>query len=356
MKIAYYPFFNQSNKYIEISQNCIRSCGYEIVDFKKINYLKLSEIDAVILNWYESVNKGGLLEVVSKIALRSLRLIFLKMNGVKIISTFHNRTPHDVKKRSRSYIIKHFMKFIEKKADKIIVLSKYSVQYLDLYLDKKSIEEKAFFIPHPNYIGAYSERSDIEPVLNQKFTLLFIGQVKHYKNIEVLIEMAHRFESFPIQFIIAGTPESELYKKELQQKTIDLTNVSLDLRFVDDKEIEDMIHNSDVIVLPYDLQSSMNSGTAILAFSNGRTVICPQIATLMDFDRDLFYSYTYNSYNEHVEKLYNCIKKAYEDWRSDKIKFNEKGKSLYEIVKKNNSKERITECYQKLFSKLFMKK
>lgn len=50
MKIAYYPYSNKTNRYIEISQRILKQCGCEIVPFDglyKKNRHTIKQFDAV---------------------------------------------------------------------------------------------------------------------------------------------------------------------------------------------------------------------------------------------------------------------------------------------------------------------
>ncbi|MGX7835548.1 glycosyltransferase, partial [Campylobacter fetus subsp. venerealis] len=114
-----------------------------------------------------------------------------------------------------------------------------------------------------------------------RLKLLFLGAIKPYKNIELLIDLAKKFP-LDIQLTVAGNPSSDSYRSELEALALDTQNIKLDLTFIPDEELPGYIHESDLLILPYSLASSLNSGTVILAFSYGRTVICPRIGTIDD--------------------------------------------------------------------------
>ena len=163
------------------------------------------------------------------------------------------------------------------------------------YMNINEIEDKVYFIPHPNYIGAYKENNiDYKSLLNIKdneLVLLFTGMVKPYKNIELLIEVSKYFENIPIKFIIAGSPSDDEYKMKILNLINSKNNIVPLLYFIADDDMTSLIEICDLMIFPYDMKSSLNSGSIILAFSYGKSVISPLISTLQDFDDKLFFIY-----------------------------------------------------------------
>lgn len=357
MNIAYQPYESKENKYIEISQKSLKNLNCNIYDFDNIKFGKWKEIDVVILNWYESVGaKGGILFAFLRFIKKIVTLLYIKSRGVKIVFTFHNKFPHDAKYKSFIYAL---LKFICKISDKIIILSSESQVYLSEYLKEEEIKKKIKLVPHPNYIGVYeNENNEKYEALHKEdaFNILFMGQIRHYKNVELILEVAKKFVDMPINFIIAGKPENDDYKKELENMVTNQGNVQFLFGFIKDSEIYALINTSDILLLPYDLKSSMNSGTVILAFSHGKTVICPEISTLQDFDKNLYYGYQYSTQEEHLQKMEDCIQQAYLCWKNNIDDFESKGKKLYKLVQENNSLEKIQQCYDELMKELNHKK
>ena len=353
MRIAYAPYENRDNKYIEISEKIIQSLGYEVCNFFDMSFKELAKCDEVILNWYESLSKSRYpflteLRLVKKI----ITLQYLRRKQVKIITTFHNRMPHDLKGLI-NIEAKYLLKRVLQLSDAIIILSKDSIKYLEDYLTGSEIKEKAFYIPHPNYVGVYSDAITQAPEyeVHEKMQILFSGMVRKYKNIELIFEVACRTQNLDIEYTIAGRCPSEEYKQELERKASDLSNIHLKLQFIEDEKIEQLIRKSDIMLLPYDTSSSMNSGTVLLAFSNGRSVICPAISTIKEFDSNLVYSYEYENQQDHIEKLEENVLKAYDDFKNNKDKFEDKGRILFGKVKNDNSVEILSERYKELLGR-----
>jgi glycosyltransferase involved in cell wall biosynthesis len=350
MNILYSPFENRYNKYIDISKNILEDCGCQIYEFDKKTIFNFNKkYDAVILNWYDSLSEKF---IYKQIIIKKIKLLILKLHGTKIVFTFHNRLPHDTSKKNLNAALK-YIKWICKHSDYIIYLSKSSKNYLELYMNVEEIKSKARYIPHPNYVGIYSEELKINKYPNNiEFNILFLGGVRPYKNIELIIEVAKELGDKKIKFNIIGNCFDETYKMTLLNQINDLPNVHFESRFVGDEEIDQLIRKNDILILPYDLKSSMNSGTAMLAFSNGRSVITPRISTIKEYDLNLTYSYEYNTREEHLLKLKEATITAYEDWKNNKLYFEEKGNQLLEAVKKYNSNKELKKCYMSLLDEI----
>lgn len=339
--IAFEPYENKENKYIEIMQNCIDSLGYKIIPLSRV-FEKSCKV--VFLNWYEDTPyKNNKFKSLISFIKRVIKIILLRLLNKKIIYVFHNKQSHDQNSTSRL-----LQKFLINQSNIIIIHSKSSEKYID-----EKYKKKLFYIPHPNYIGDYkkSKKELIDNIDCNKPIFLFIGAVKPYKNIELLIDTARLFPE--IQFIIAGKPANDKYKAELQRLIKNYSNITAMFKFIVDDEIVSLISASDLLVLPYDVKSSLNSGTIFLAFSNKRTVISPRIATLEDLKNENFYFYyDYESNEEHKIKLENEIRKALEVFKLDKTELKKMGVDAYNYVKTNNSKSKIIERYKDLFKRL----
>ena len=350
MVIGYYPYKNESNKYIDLSKKYIEKSGHILVDFEKINFFHPSNVDCVILNWYDSVNSGSSIKVLLRVLLRLVKICSLKRNKIKVIFTFHNRVPHDLKGNIMLKITKWFFKWMLNQSDKIIVLTENSKQFLRDYLPAGEIQKKCFCIPHPNYIGVYGpENFRVDRGESDTFDVLFVGQIKRYKNVELIIDVASELEEAPIHFTIAGKAENEEYAASLQNRCKIPQRIDFDFRFISDEEMPKLIQSSDILLLPYDIKSSMNSGTVILAFSNKRSVICPKIPTLDDYDEKLYFSYTYENEDMHKENMRKAVLSAYNARKKDPVAFYNRGYLLYDQVKEKNSEKIIVDRYRKLF-------
>ena len=355
MKIVFSPVRNKKNKYVEIVADAIRDNGIEI--YSKTDYLKgkCKGVEYFHFNWYEKVN--GLWKYMAKILL--LKLLIIKKK--KIIFTLHNKRAHLNSARDRSIKYSNALTaFFIRKSHKVVIHSHESRTYL---VDNfgREVEEKLLYIPHPNYIDVYGgiiENKDE----GQGLRLLFLGLIKEYKNVDLLIDIISSFEKQDISLLIAGMADANyrnlLERKLSERRRAGMDNITAHFEFVKDEEISLYLSECDLVVMPYDLVSSLNSGSAILAFSYQKSVICPQIGTLTDLENRCYFSYTYNNIEEHKVALENIIREAIEMKKSNPQVLKEWGQAMYEEIAKKNSysivKNKIKDLYISLLSFLIL--
>ena len=93
------------------------------------------------------------------------------------------------------------------------------------------------------------------------------------------------------------------------------------------------------------MKSSLNSGSVILSFSYGRTVISPKVGTILEYPEDLVFSYLYRDEQEHVINLAKVIEKVSNIGFSDKEALLNMGEEMFHIVSKVNNKDIVVEAF-----------
>lgn len=294
---------------------------------------KIKKVKAVFLNWMETA-----LDVRIK-----QHLMLYKAMGVKICWFFHNRIPHDCKSKTH---IKN-MKWLANKSDWIFVLSHKSKEYVP---NVKRNQKKCIYVPHINYIDAYSasERNVREEcgIKEEEFLFMFLGQIRPYKNIEVLIQAFKELKLEQAKLLIAGEVQDGKYMSELTKLYSGEQNIIVKPEFISNREMEAFLRAGDVVTLPYSMVSSMNSGAMIMAFSYGKTVIVPEIAMSSDIKKEGFaFIYSYQNEEEGLKQLKKMLLEAYERGRDEIEKMGENAKAY---MKKNNSAEQIWKVLEKI--------
>ena len=340
MKISFYPESTQQNKYSEIITSLLKSKGVKIYSLSYIfsGLAAFRKVKVVHLNWYENLNEPTRWAVFSVFFKRILKLIVLRLFGKKVIWTMHNKIPHD---KSMMFYKKAILYMLVKLSNTIIIHSRVSELILrDISTGSVS---KVRYIPHPDYIGVYGDidLSSDHTTETRVLNLLFLGAVKPYKNIELLIDVISQFDH-DVFLTIAGQPQNEDYHRLLENYAKDNDNVHLDLKFIPDEELPAYIAKCDLLVMPYDMRSSLNSGSVILAFSYKKTVICPRIGTILDMqNQENILSYTYNTDLEHFDALTDVIGRAIEMKKTSAGVFKAYGELIYEDVAVQNNKDKV---------------
>ncbi|WP_134091966.1 glycosyltransferase [Olivibacter sp. XZL3] len=352
MKIIFNPPDNKENQYIRLMTAPLAASGIEIcaLDDFFSSYKHFKSIRLVHLNWFENVDDRSFFVAFRSFFRKMVVLLAIKLGRKPLIWTMHNRSSHE---KGLSFFSRTLTDLLIKWSDRIIIHSSASIDILRAQHPK--VLSKLSYLPHPNFIGVYG------PVIpsstnSETLKLLFMGVIKPYKNIELLIKLATEFER-EITLTIAGKPATEKYKEILARIANGAKNIDLQLRFIDDAEIPSLFGTADLLVLPYDLQSSLNSGTVILAFSYKKTVICPRIGTLSDLkeDADHVLTYSYSSPAEHEQMLRKKIAEAIRLKKEQPNIFTEKGERLFDYIQREHNNKQIGQqligLYQPFLSK-----
>lgn len=333
MKIVFHPKSLEKNIYPDILVKQFEKNKIEVYSLDQMfkSFKSFKEINIVHLNWYENLGK------VYKSPQKFLRLFLLIVFRKRIIITHHNRVSH-----SKSWkLINKFLNYVLYNfSEKIIIHSNLSKEILNK-IDPK-LSSKIVYIPHPNYINQYGFfKNDIQNKYSKSLNLLFLGIIKPYKNIELLLDAISKFEISDVNLTIAGHVSDKAYREKLGSLSVN-SNVNLDLNFISNSQLIKYIKESDLLILPYDVRSSLNSGTVILAFSYATSVICPMIGTIMDLkNKDCIISYTYRSTKEHLFKIESSIEKAIFLKNNQPKIFEEWGDTLKSEMEINNNPEMI---------------
>lgn len=341
MKIAVLPYDPSfPNKYIERMVEAIKIAypDAQITSYPQIkNLLSLRGYDYVWLNWFENLPiKNKLRCFLSKV----INLIILKIFGIKIITTFHNRLPHE----STNSIFDRFIFWATFRFSYRIIILTSDTKSILTEKYGKSILKKVVLIPHPTYDCKPKEQN----TQNDKFSILFFGHLRPYKNIELIYEAAKAHPEIP--FTVAGKPLNDEYGRELKLAAAKVPNINLISHFLSSDEIDDLIDENTILLLPYDLKSSLNSGVVIHAICKKINLITPKIGTVNQLqNKNYIYSYTYNSYEEHLGNLNKMIEIARDEYSKDKKMFDFRINKLYNEVLSNQRPEILSSYIKKLF-------
>ena len=341
-KIFIYPANNHENQYINIQENAIKKAGVDVTYSLK----EFFSTDFLLLNWFETLGGNPQLDYLKKCIKIFLFVLFRK----KIFWVVHNKQPHAKYSNDPSINLSvKLMKKLLQVSSRVIILCDETWEVLkNLCKDDSLYCKKIYKIPHPNYIGVYPRSNSVKNVTGLQF--LYVGQVNKYKNVDLLISVFNELQQENAFLTLAGNCKDNNYVTELKS-TIKNKNICCDFRFIPDEELVSYINKSDVLVLPYSLESSLNSGTIFLAFSYGKTVISPLIGSLKEYglDNSFFYAYEYSTLEEHRSQLRTAIKRLLADYSSDPELIQKKGMEAYNHVAEHNSPDKITELYKTLF-------
>jgi len=353
MNIIFNPPDNKENQYISLLVAPLKKSGFKIyaLDDFLSSYKHMKTIQLVHLNWFENIDDSSFFIALSSFFRKLVVLTAIKLMRKPLVWTMHNRASHE---KGLSFFSRAIRFLLVKWADRIVVHSRASITLLQQY--SKEAAAKAVYLPHPNFIGVYGPELPNTASSRPLLQLLFIGAIKPYKNIELLITLAQAYTK-EIQLTIAGKPVNETYKSELERLATNTTNVYLQLRFIQDEEFPALLSKADLLALPYDLASSLNSGTVLLAFSYKKTVICPTIGTISDLaeEKDNVLAYTYTTPEQHVLKLSEKMEEAIRLKAANPNIFDHWGEQLFYYVSTKHANNKIGETLIEIYRQLLNK-
>ena len=183
-------------------------------------------------------------------------------------------------------------------SNSIIVHNQFSFKEL---LSKKIKKSKITVIPHGNYLPFVNELN-YEPH-GEILELLFFGQIKGVKGLDVLLKAIARVVEFnqKIHLTIAGRPlgiDQNYYEKMIKELNISQF-VSTNFQYISNEDMENYFKACDLVVLPY--KRIYQSGVLLLSMSYGRVSLCSDLEPFADIIEDGKTGYLFQS--ENVESL-----------------------------------------------------
>lgn len=360
-QIAIYPSASEP-AFISIWNKAIAESGFKVVDCLTegdiVPTLQNTETAAIILNHFDEIHGSNFPAGCFHVLKRWQIFLQAKRTGVPIVLALHNSEPHE---NDVPWISEQWQRYLLKQPDALLYLSEKT---RDTIIEKhgkrvyEKIKDKMLKVCLPNYIdyyptgGKYS-RSKLG-IDNDDFTLLTIGGIRPYKNIELIIELAKYFQSHDkkIKFVVAGKPFWPDYGEELKEKSNGIDNFILLDWFIDDNDLESLLSISDALIAPLDTRSSLNSSQVLLSFSYMKPIITPDIATILEYPHDIRYSYSYDpsSQNSHFENILKTILDAKKDFDAGILA--SKGEKAYRCVQEQNSFRQVADQFKALFNYL----
>ena len=334
-KVCFFPrLLNSSNLFLQNLASLLKEGGeFECVGFYDELKRKASVFDSDVFhfNWFDQC------ENFSSFIYRFFVLLRVILSKKRIVWTIHNIEGHD---HAAAYnkILRYFLLRF---SSVIHVMSKKSLEvpFLQKYL------HKVVLIPHGDYLGCYPESSlDVREKMelpNDAPIVLFLGAVRPYKNVELLVKTFCDVKNSACPeaiLLVCGSVKPAEYLDKLQKELEGHKGVVFYPKFVPDEEVSAFLKCAAFLVAPYSYKSALNSGTVIMAGSYSKTVVCPDIANVQDVQDESggLYVYHYENNCEHEKNLGDMLKHALADYKSGNIA--EKERRLFDYVMKNSWK------------------
>lgn len=272
-KILIFPSKTKNNEYLNRMSEIFSKAGYEIISISVSGIMKSvgGGEKYAYLNWVENqTRQRGFLGLILIVGLIS----WLKILRYRIVWVQHNKRSHDVNS-----------KYARALNDFAIYVIKICSDYVVCHGKKYSRLGEVSYLPHPTYKKSISNKESVEEIKNlpTPFYLVF-GRMLPYKKIEEFL-----LNCLPCNLVIAGSFDDEYLAFIKNIVTQSKAKVEIIDRFVSDKELEELVENSESVLITNDGESSIVSGVVYHILSIGGSVftvskkLYDEISPLKDF-------------------------------------------------------------------------
>ncbi|MGH1439818.1 MAG: glycosyltransferase [Cellvibrionaceae bacterium] len=279
MKILAFPAFRNrdSNPYNYLLNSAMESIGVKVGEFTPLQAL-VGDYDLIHVHWPEwYLNNPSWLKAFINNAVFLLALTAAKIRGKKIAWTIHNLRPHAIK---HPILNRLFWFRFKKLVDVTLSLSEANkARFLEVHGEFLDSHNGVSY--HGLYNDVYVNKTTKElsseklGVDNESDICLFLGQLKPYKNIEMLIDLFVSQTSLQDKLLlIAGKFDSPQYKQKIISQIGSASNIKLFEGFVHNDDLQYFFSVSKLTVLPF--KNIFNSGSALLSASFGTAVLVPE--------------------------------------------------------------------------------
>ncbi len=230
-------------------------------------------------------------------------------------------TIHDIESFSKKKVSSSIERFAYALISAFIVHNKFSYDVLK----EKITSNRITIIKHGNYVPFVKQVGNKE--IKQPFKILFFGQIKKVKGLDILLHALSIVKKQTINFelCIAGRvwrDNIEFYKSIIELHHL-ATNVKMDLRFIPDDELVTLFEEASIVVLPY--KEIYQSGVLLKSMSFGRAVLCSDLPPFKEIISDGINGFLFES--ENPESLANKIIHIYHNQeklqRIEKVAFDD---------------------------------
>lgn len=215
-----------------------------------------------------------------------ISLIRFLFPSLRIVLTIHNVYPHDIGEKEKiEYRVRFYR--LRKNISHYIVHTENTKQEIinQFEIDNKSIS----VIAHGIFCPDLTSKKSCYPKSGK---IIMYGNNLPYKGADILLDSIHllpKEEKETVFIEIVGATKSDYYEK-LKSEAIGL-NVHFIPTFIPDKELYQLIQQSDYIALPY--RRISQSGVLLLALSFRKPLLVADLPsfkeTLQGFTDDMFF-------------------------------------------------------------------
>jgi glycosyltransferase involved in cell wall biosynthesis len=271
------PTDSASNRFVNLFAKSIADQGYAVTEFRWMLRIAAAA-DVVVLHWPDEFFRRIELSQAARLVGKLLIITIAKrLCGARFVWVAHNAIPHDADTG-----VPRLAAMFLWSLDGVIYLSAHSRELIER-LYPQSRRKRSLTTVHGHYRDvAVTPATPFRPPQGE-VRLAYVGQIRRYKNLDVLIEAAapitsglHLTLSGGVTDGAANCATADLIAARAEA----IAHIKLDLSAdaLSDADFEARVDDADAIVLPY--RRILHSGTALFALSRNRPVLAPRLGSL----------------------------------------------------------------------------
>ena len=196
----------------------------------------------------------------------------------KLVLTIHDVLPHDLKPENKETYCKRY-RYVASIFDEYMVHTKSCKRDVINYLQLP--ESKIHIAYHPIFMSAYVKTIKNIKEIKRPIKMIMFGLQTPYKGTDILIDAMNLLPkdyASSFKLTIAGAINDD-YFSELKKKSGE-QSINWFPYFVPEKDLDEMINDSEIIVLPY--RSISQSGVLLLSIYFHKLIITSDLPTFKE--------------------------------------------------------------------------
>jgi beta-1,4-mannosyltransferase len=284
--IAWPAFANRAgNPYNRLLSEHLERLGVSVSEFTPARLLR-EHFDVWHIHWPDGAAvRSSLLRAAIGTAGVLALMERARRRGTRIVWTAHNLGSHE---RYHPRLEQIFWNGFSNRIDAYISLSESGIVAVESHFPSLR-HVPGFVVPHGHYREVYPPSISKAEARRRKGlnpngrVVACIGHIRPYKNVPHLVRIFRQTAGPDDVLVVAGKPQTAALRAEVQAAAEGDDRVVLDLRFLMDEQVRNVVCAADVVVLPY--TEVLNSGAALLALSLDRPVLVPAMGAMAELRR-----------------------------------------------------------------------
>jgi beta-1,4-mannosyltransferase len=276
LRVLAWPAYHRDNPYNWLLYSHLAQCGVSTDEFSPRRLL-LGRYDIFHLHWPDyqlSVRRTS--SALVRTAYLFALLYWARWRRIRLVWTVHNLHSHE---QYHPTIEKWFWQALTQRLDACFSLTFTGRDEIPRRFPALG-GKRCFVTPHGHYRGVYRDelsKAQAREKLGVKASAVvgvFLGAIRSYKNVPLLIRTFSQLEGEELVLLVAGRPKPESTAAEIEGLAARDPRIRTHLGFVRDDDIQLYLKAADLMALPF--REILNSGSAMLSLSFGCPVLVPQ--------------------------------------------------------------------------------